>query len=513
MSTEENKPENTSKSARSSAIEPDSGQTSRFPPDDDAGRPGWFGVGVASLAAAAFGGLLGQGFGGNEDRTDAAPAELVGDVDAIAASQRAMEQRLLTLQARTEALAEVEPPVIETGPGEQRLETLGETVDGLLARIDILEAEAAMAATDVDPIIDPARPFALPDALVAEIDSINNRLSAIESADAEAEGIANPRVRNRAITQLEERVGALESAQVELAGLIEARKDAMERLAERMTAAEVALNSAPVDDAMAEELDGLRADLDRLRKEIAGLGNDAESGVSEPELAKPRAPDDAASTAPRDEPVAKPAEPEGEAAQTGEDVSEPEADPISLRPETIVEPPVLREAGTNDIGAAQEALSDIRRAAARGSRFAAAHAALTDALPGEPLVAELAGFARSGAPTMAELREQFAVLPVPETPAEVSGEDGWNWLRRVTDGGAAGAGEADSGTDELSTALKAAAVAVDGGDLAEAVGVLGRLDDGVLPEAAHDWLIAAQQRVALESLLDRLEDRLTNSDN
>jgi|GEM_PF-5129853 len=508
MSTEENKPENTPKSADSSTAGADSGQASRFPPDEDAGRPGWFGVGVASLAAAALGGLLGQGFGGNEDPTEAAPAELVGDVDAIVASQRAMEQRLLTLQARTEALAELAPPAIETGPGEQRLETLGEAVDGLLARIDILEAEAAMAATDVDPIIDPARPLALPDALVEEIDSINARLSAIESADAEAEGIANPRVRNRAITQLEERVKALETAQVELAALIEARNDSMQRLVEGMTAAEIALNDAPVDDAAAEELAGLRTDLDRLRMEIARLGSDAEAGVAEPELAERRARGEAGSGASDSDSAP---ETENKPAETGDEDAAPEADPISLRPETIVEPPVLREARAADIKAAREALADIRRAAARGSGFASAHKALTKALPGEPLVAELAGFARTGAPTVAELREMFIILPMPETPAEGSEEDRWNWLRGVIGGDSAG--PADRRSDELASAMQAAAVAVDGGNLGEAVSVLGLLDDDVLPEPAHDWLIAAQQRVALESLLDRLEDRLTNSDN
>jgi hypothetical protein len=183
----------------------------------------------------------------------------------------------------------------------------------------------------------------------------------------------------------------------------------------------------------------------------------------------------------------------------------------------VVEPPVLREAGGVDLEAARSAFGEIRRAAARGSRFEAAHGRLAEALPGEPLVAELAAFAQTGAPTTVELAERFAALPAPENLDAPAPEDmeaareGWDWLQRTT--GVDVNLPAREASDGQAAGFAAAKNATRSGDLEGAIAHLEALDPDALPEAADGWLADARRRIQIESLLDRLEDRLTNSDN
>lgn len=469
--------------------------SSRFPPDGEGSRPGWLGVGAASLAAAAFGGLLGQGFGSQpETSANDASAELVDDFGAIVATQRVMEDRLLELQAITAELSASERVEAEgDGTASDDLSTFAEQIDTLTSRLEVLEIQAV---NDVGPVIDPADLSPLPEAFAEEIVALNDRISRIEAADSAVEGIANPRVQNRTISELQERVQAMESAQLELVRLLEARNGAVETLVERVTAIEVDMKGADVGDPeMLADVEKLRSDLDRLMgREAAVMVEDA-IGV------------DTVETAPAETDGVAPEMQPAETAPEPEDISaEPEND--SVEPESVIEPPVLRaDESSLDANAASAALGDIRKATSRGGRFRAAQSRLNKAWPGEPLVAELAPFAEIGAPSMDELREAF---PAPPARDDDDRDDGWNWLREASGGFV---GRPEAGADPLEAVALAAQDALDDGNLTAAVTALDRAPDGSLPEAYDDWLEDARRRVQLEDLLGQLEQRLASQAN
>ena len=78
------------------------------------------------------------------------------------------------------------------------------------------------------------------------------------------------------------------------------------------------------------------------------------------------------------------------------------------------------------------ALAVLEDAARNGEPFAAEHAALSDLLPGDTALSDIATFTVSGVPALSKLRADFdASAARALRHAEEDSDDGWNWLRQA----------------------------------------------------------------------------------
>jgi hypothetical protein len=143
-------------------------------------------------------------------------------------------------------------------------------------------------------------------------------------------------------------------------------------------------------------------------------------------------------------------------------------------------------------GARMEALALLEAAAERGLPFPGQQRRLAALSPGDASVAALSDIARTGAPTLEQLRRQFDPLarPVEAKAAELA-DDGWNWLRTSV------SGVAIEPTVERDAAA-AIRQALARGDLAGAA-------RAALPARFREWRGAALRRIDLDARLARLK--------
>lgn len=173
----------------------------------------------------------------------------------------------------------------------------------------------------------------------------------------------------------------------------------------------------------------------------------------------------------------------------------------SLR-EAGVQPnlPLLTESENLDADAAL-ALSAIEAAARRGQPFQSGYQRLVSAMPDNRQVKALQPLAETGAPTLAELREQFSGLARRALDAEAARiGGGTNWMRSIFGDGIT-IRRADE--DDAGNAIDKATISLSQGDLAAAITQIETLDTDV-QAVFTDWLNNARKRQSLEDGLEAL---------
>lgn len=166
-------------------------------------------------------------------------------------------------------------------------------------------------------------------------------------------------------------------------------------------------------------------------------------------------------------------------------------------------PAPIPEPVTNTAEAAL-ALSSIEAAARRGRPFLSGYQQLAEALPNQRSVAALAPLAATGAPTLASLNDQFPALErrALDADAEAMGEAA-GFMRGIFGDSLKVRRDGEVSSADL---LDAASLALESGDLANAIAELEKLTPG--PKAVFgDWLEKANGRLTLENTLEAL--RLT----
>jgi len=159
--------------------------------------------------------------------------------------------------------------------------------------------------------------------------------------------------------------------------------------------------------------------------------------------------------------------------------------------------------------AAAYAVSAATDAARAAGPFEPAYAALAVLLPGDPNVAALAPYAKSGAPTSGELREDFRTLEVEIVRAARMSDTGggaWGqfqaWLaqfvvvRRLDDAGAS-----------TTAVVERAAKRIAAEDLAGGVAELEKLT-GAAAKIAAPWLTQARARLEIDGRLAKIRAQL-----
>ena len=181
--------------------------------------------------------------------------------------------------------------------------------------------------------------------------------------------------------------------------------------------------------------------------------------------------------------------------------------PLPVRPASVAQvaapAPLLAETAWSPAIRAHSALE----AAARGNRpFGREHQALAALLPGEPDLVNMTEAARSGVPTLQQLRSDFtAAASRAQRLATDESDDGWNWLR---------AAFADIVEFEPSPAvatnrdiIRNARRQLDLGDVQGAAEAITSVS-GNAGAAFKSWQAQAQQRAALDASLRDLNARL-----
>lgn len=152
------------------------------------------------------------------------------------------------------------------------------------------------------------------------------------------------------------------------------------------------------------------------------------------------------------------------------------------------------------------ALAVLEDAARNGEPFAAEHAALSDLLPGDTALSDIATFTVSGVPALSKLRADFdASAARALRHAEEDSDDGWNWLRQAFAGVVTF--EPANSVALASDTIRTARRQLDVGEIRNAmnavVGLSGR---------AHDtfatWREKAMQRAMLDDAMKSLNTRL-----
>lgn len=419
---------------------------------EDKGRgPGWIALGVTGVCAALFGGVIAAGFdqigGGGY-----APETLVGEVLDISENQTHSETRLAELAT-------------ELRNTEARL---AREISG-----------TAAGAGDAEAL----------DALTGEIETLNERLDALQMGEADAEGIAaiverldtleradeqdvtSPRLANRAITALRSRVDGIQDAQEQIANRQAIRAEALADLLARIDVIEASLSAGGDETEVTDTLAAMRADIDALKAAI-------EDGAT-------------------------PSEETERLNRWVEELraKEAEADVSRLQSEARSK--------------AMLALLTVEAAARQGRSFQSAHAQLADALPDNQAVADLAPLAADGVPTLAVLQAQFdtaalAAISAAETVAAGDEADGWGWVRNVFGDGIEVRRSGDAGTS-IETDIANAEEALDAQDLVAAIGHIENLEEPAA-EAFAGWLRDANARVRLEGSLDTLRLNLLGAE-
>ncbi|MDX1291817.1 MAG: hypothetical protein R3265_03305 [Hyphomonas sp.] len=156
---------------------------------------------------------------------------------------------------------------------------------------------------------------------------------------------------------------------------------------------------------------------------------------------------------------------------------------------------------------AAKAVSAIEAASRRGGGFAPELRTLRSLMPDDPSVRELATVSEVGAPTLLQLQAAFDIArDKAEAAIPGASEAGLSWLNR-TFGDAVSVRRLDGEDEEPDAVLEKAHAALASGDLATAVGLVGRLE-GAPAEAMADWTDQANRRITLEAALEALQQRL-----
>jgi hypothetical protein len=152
------------------------------------------------------------------------------------------------------------------------------------------------------------------------------------------------------------------------------------------------------------------------------------------------------------------------------------------------------------------ALAVLEDAARNGEPFAAEHAALSDLLPGDTALSDIATFTVSGVPALSKLRADFdASAARALRHAEEDSDDGWNWLRQAF--ASVVRFEPANSVALASDTIRTARRQLDVGEIRKAmnavVGLSGRAHD-----AFATWREKAMQRAMLDDAMKSLNTRL-----
>ena len=152
------------------------------------------------------------------------------------------------------------------------------------------------------------------------------------------------------------------------------------------------------------------------------------------------------------------------------------------------------------------ALAVLEDAARNGEPFAAEHAALSDLLPGDTALSDIATFTVSGVPALSKLRADFdASAARALRHAEEDSDDGWNWLRQAF--ASVVRFEPANRVALASDTIRTARRQLDVGEIRKAmnavVGLSGRAHD-----AFATWREKAMQRAMLDDAMKSLNTRL-----
>ena len=165
-----------------------------------------------------------------------------------------------------------------------------------------------------------------------------------------------------------------------------------------------------------------------------------------------------------------------------------------------------------ETAAIARALSAIEATSRTGGGFQSEYRTLRNLLPREDAVRQLAGVASSGAPTVAELQEDFATASAAARKALPSGgKSGLSWVNRIF-GDAVSVRRIDGEDVDPAVILSRASDAMDKGDVRAAVELAGQLE-GDVAQALSDWTEQANRRITLEEALESLQLHLIEGDN
>lgn len=155
------------------------------------------------------------------------------------------------------------------------------------------------------------------------------------------------------------------------------------------------------------------------------------------------------------------------------------------------------------------ALSALETTANKGGAFVQQHRTLAGILPDDPDVEALREIARRGAPTIEDLRSEFArASERAEFIAAGQVNDGWGWLRGAMSGiVTVRRTDADEATLQI---IASARSALASGDVAGAVDALQRLS-GEAAGAVDAWRERAMRRAELDERLEAINSRLLAS--
>ena len=152
------------------------------------------------------------------------------------------------------------------------------------------------------------------------------------------------------------------------------------------------------------------------------------------------------------------------------------------------------------------ALAVLEDAARNGEPFAAEHAALSDLLPGDTALSDIATFTVSGVPALSKLRADFDTSAARALRhAEEDSDDGWNWLRQAFAGVVTfdPANSVALASDTIRTARRQLDVGEIRNAMNAVVGLSGRAHD-----AFATWREKAMQRAMLDDAMKSLNTRL-----
>lgn len=152
------------------------------------------------------------------------------------------------------------------------------------------------------------------------------------------------------------------------------------------------------------------------------------------------------------------------------------------------------------------ALAVLEAAARSGEAFAAEHRALSDLLPDDATLLEIAELAERGAPTLSRLRIDFHLASLRALRhAEDDSDDGWNWLRQAF----AGVVTFDPAEQVSLTAdtIRSARRRLDIGEIRDAVTAVSGLPGRAGQDFAA-WREKAMDRVRLDDAMKAINARL-----
>ncbi len=182
--------------------------------------------------------------------------------------------------------------------------------------------------------------------------------------------------------------------------------------------------------------------------------------------------------------------------------------PLPARTDVVAQapPPILAATARSQ---AIRALSQLEAAARSDKPFGREHQALADLLPGETDLQNLAELARTGVPTVAQLRADFASSAEnAQRIATDESDDGWNWLRAAFTGVVDF--EPSPAVATTRDIIRNARRQLDLGDVRGALEAVAGINGN--PGAAFDtWLARAEKRALLNESLEDMNARLLQS--